>query len=40
VIVIPAGVPHRVWSLSSAPVRYLDIDLQTPAAYAKLAIAE
>jgi mannose-6-phosphate isomerase-like protein (cupin superfamily) len=40
VIVIPAGVPHRIWSSSSAPVRYLDIDLQTPAAYAKLATAE
>lgn len=40
VIVIPAGVPHRIWSSSSAPVRYLDIDLQTPTAYAKLAIAE
>jgi mannose-6-phosphate isomerase-like protein (cupin superfamily) len=26
VIVIPAGVPHRIWSSSSAPVRYLDID--------------
>jgi quercetin dioxygenase-like cupin family protein len=39
VIVIPAGVPHRIWSSSSAPVRYLDIDLPTPAAYAKLAIA-
>ena len=38
VIVIPAGVPHRIWS-SSAPVRYLDVDLQTPPAYAKLAIA-
>jgi mannose-6-phosphate isomerase-like protein (cupin superfamily) len=40
VIVIPAGVPHRIWSASSGPVRYLDIDLQTPAVYAKLAIAE
>ncbi len=39
VIVIPAGVPHRIWSTSSAPVRYLDIDLQTPAAYADLAPA-
>jgi len=39
VIVIPAGVPYRIWSSSSAPVRYLDIDLQTPAVYAKLAIA-
>jgi quercetin dioxygenase-like cupin family protein len=37
VIVIPAGVPHRIQNASSAPVRYLDIDLQTPAVYAKLA---
>jgi mannose-6-phosphate isomerase-like protein (cupin superfamily) len=36
VIVVPAGVPHRIWNSSSAPVRYLDIDLQTPAVYAKL----
>jgi mannose-6-phosphate isomerase-like protein (cupin superfamily) len=40
VIVIPAGVPHRIWNSSSVPVRYLDIDLQTPAMYAKLAPAE
>jgi hypothetical protein len=40
VIVIPAGVPHRIWNSSAAPVRYLDIDLQAPAAYAKLALAE
>jgi quercetin dioxygenase-like cupin family protein len=40
VIVIPAGVPHRIWSSSSAPVRYLDVDLQAPPAYAKLAITE
>jgi hypothetical protein len=40
VLVIPAGVPHRLWSSSSAPVGYLDIDLHAPAAYAKLAIAE
>jgi mannose-6-phosphate isomerase-like protein (cupin superfamily) len=40
VIVIPAGVPHRIWSSSAAPVRYLDIDLQAPAAYAKLAPAD
>jgi len=39
VVVIPAGVPHRIWSTSSDPVRYLDIELQTPAAYADLAPA-
>jgi mannose-6-phosphate isomerase-like protein (cupin superfamily) len=39
IIVIPAGVPHRIWNSSSAPVRYLDIELPAPAAYARLAIA-
>jgi hypothetical protein len=39
-VVIPAGVPHRIWSSSSAAVRYLGIDLQAPAAYSKLALAE
>jgi len=32
VIVIPAGVPHRIWSSSRAPVRYLDADHRNPAA--------
>ena len=36
-IVIPAGVPHRIWHSSSAPVRYLDADVPAPEAYAKLA---
>jgi mannose-6-phosphate isomerase-like protein (cupin superfamily) len=40
VVVIPAGVPHRIWSSSPAPVRYLDIDLQVPAVYAKLALGQ
>jgi mannose-6-phosphate isomerase-like protein (cupin superfamily) len=39
VIVIPAGVPHRVWNPSSAPVRYLDADVPAPESYAKLAPA-
>jgi mannose-6-phosphate isomerase-like protein (cupin superfamily) len=39
VIVIPAGVPHRIWNASSSPVRYLDADLPAPQAYAKLAPA-
>jgi quercetin dioxygenase-like cupin family protein len=38
VIVVPAGVPHRIWSSSAAAVRYLDIDVQAPAAYADLAL--
>jgi mannose-6-phosphate isomerase-like protein (cupin superfamily) len=36
VIIIPAGVPHRIGSTSSARVRYLDISVQPPSAYAKL----
>jgi mannose-6-phosphate isomerase-like protein (cupin superfamily) len=36
VIVIPAGVPHRIWNSSSAPVRYLDVEAPAPKAYAKL----
>jgi mannose-6-phosphate isomerase-like protein (cupin superfamily) len=40
VIVIPAGVPHRIWNSSSTPVRYLDADLPAPEAYAKLAPAQ
>jgi hypothetical protein len=39
VIVIPAGVPHRIWNSSPAPVRYLDADLPAPDVYAKLAPA-
>jgi mannose-6-phosphate isomerase-like protein (cupin superfamily) len=37
VVVIPAGVPHRIWNSSSTPVRYLDADVPVPKAYAKLA---
>ncbi len=40
VIVIPAGVPHRIWNSSSTPVRYLDLDVPAPQAYAKLAPAQ
>ncbi len=39
VMVIPAGVPHRIWNSSSTPVRYLDLDVPAPRAYAKLAPA-
>ncbi len=39
VIVIPAGVPHRIWNSASAPARYLDLDIPAPEAYAKLAAA-
>jgi mannose-6-phosphate isomerase-like protein (cupin superfamily) len=39
-IVIPAGVPHRIWNSSSTPVRYLDADVPAPEAYAKLAPAQ
>jgi mannose-6-phosphate isomerase-like protein (cupin superfamily) len=39
VIVIPAGVPHRIWNSSSTPVRYLDADVPAPDVYAKLAPA-
>lgn len=37
VIVIPAGVPHRIWNSSTTPVRYLDADIPAPDVYAKLA---
>jgi mannose-6-phosphate isomerase-like protein (cupin superfamily) len=37
VVVIPAGLPHRIWNSASAPVRYLDADVPTPDVYAKLA---
>jgi mannose-6-phosphate isomerase-like protein (cupin superfamily) len=40
VIVIPAGVPHRIWNSSSTPVRYLDADVPAPDVYAKLAPAQ
>ena len=36
-IVIPAGVPHFIWNSSSAPVRYLDVDIHAATAYTKLA---
>ena len=36
-IVIPAGVPHRIWNSSAAPVRYLDVALVAPTAYQRLA---
>jgi quercetin dioxygenase-like cupin family protein len=39
VIVIPAGVPHRIWNASSTPVRYIDADVPAPESYAKLAPA-
>lgn len=38
-IVIPAGVPHVIWNSSSAPVRYLDVDIHAVTAYTKLAPA-
>jgi mannose-6-phosphate isomerase-like protein (cupin superfamily) len=38
VIVIPAGVPHRIWNSSPTPVRYLDTDVPAPDVYAKLAL--
>jgi quercetin dioxygenase-like cupin family protein len=40
VILIPAGVPHRVWNSSPAPVRYLDAELPAPDPYARLALAD
>jgi mannose-6-phosphate isomerase-like protein (cupin superfamily) len=40
VIVIPAGVPHRIWNASPTPVRYLDADVPAPDVYAKLAPAQ
>ena len=39
VLVIPAGVPHRIWNPSSTLVRYLDADVPAPESYAKLAPA-
>lgn len=39
VIVIPAGVPHRLWNSSSKLVSYLDADVPAPKAYARLATA-
>jgi quercetin dioxygenase-like cupin family protein len=36
VVVVPAGVPHRLWNSSSALVRYLDLDFQVPDMYARL----
>jgi mannose-6-phosphate isomerase-like protein (cupin superfamily) len=39
-IVIPAGVPHRIWNSSPTPVRYLDADVPAPDDYAKLAKAQ
>ena len=39
VMVIPAGVPHRIWNSSTTPVRYLDADVPAPKAYTKLAAA-
>ena len=40
VIVIPAGVPHRIWNSSPTPVRYLDADVPAPDVYTKLAPAQ
>jgi quercetin dioxygenase-like cupin family protein len=40
VIVIPAGALHRIWNSSSTAVHYLDVDVPTPRAYAKLAPAQ
>jgi mannose-6-phosphate isomerase-like protein (cupin superfamily) len=40
VIVIPAGVPHRIWNSSPTPVRYLDVDVPAPDVYAKLVPAQ
>jgi mannose-6-phosphate isomerase-like protein (cupin superfamily) len=37
VMVIPAGVPHRIWNPFASPVRYLDADVPAPKAYARLA---
>lgn len=39
VIVIPAGMPHRLWNTSSTVVSYLDVDAPAPKAYARLATA-
>lgn len=38
-IVVPSGVPHVIWNSSSAPVRYLDVDIHAVTAYTKLAPA-
>jgi mannose-6-phosphate isomerase-like protein (cupin superfamily) len=40
VIVIPAGLPHQIWNSSSGSVRYLDVDVPAPRAYANLAPAQ
>ena len=37
VIVIPAGMPHRIWNSLAEPVRYLDVELTAPTAYQRLA---
>jgi len=39
VIVIPAGVPHRLSATSPKLVSYLDVDAPAPKAYARLATA-
>jgi len=36
VIVVPAGMPHRLWNSSSKLVSYLDLDVPAPKAYARL----
>jgi mannose-6-phosphate isomerase-like protein (cupin superfamily) len=40
VVLVPAGVPHRIWNAAAAPARYLDAELQAPAMYAKLALTD
>jgi mannose-6-phosphate isomerase-like protein (cupin superfamily) len=40
VVVIPAGVPHRIWNSSPTLARYLDADVPAPDVYAKLALAQ
>ena len=37
VVVIPSGVPHRIWNSSAEPTRYLDVELTAPTAYQRLA---
>ncbi len=39
-IVIPAGMPHRIWNSSPTPVRYLDANVPAPDADARLAVAQ
>jgi len=36
-VVIPSGVPHRIWNSSTEPVRYLDVELTAQTAYERLA---